>query len=91
MQICGYHIRMPYLQMASPKQMAKNLCKVSLIAIPLIFSINAIQTNAAPGSYATCFSACIATCSVATSGGFLPACMIACTQFCAHLASIPSI
>lgn len=86
MQIYGYNVKIPYLHIATPKQMVKNLCKVSLLALPLIFSINTMHTDASPGSYATCFSACIATCSVATSGGFLPACMIACTQFCAHLA-----
>ena len=61
-------------QLATPKQMTKNLLKIALPAIAIVGLAYASTAHAGPLAYA----ACVAECTALTLGGFLPLCLTGC-------------
>ncbi len=82
---------MPAFQLATPKQMLRNL-QTSAIAAIVFFAMMYATTKVegGPVAYVACVTSCMAICAGATLGGFLPVCAATCAQYCAPAAIAPT-
>lgn len=80
MQIYGYNVPFTYMpKMDSPQNILKKITTIAVPAIVMLGMQQAATAEAGPLAYA----ACVAECTAATLGSFLPACLAACTPFLA--------